>query len=67
MFDMVADFKKFIDEVWREVRPGRGLVTWPSVENVQTSTFVVILSTIMLSGFIALCDWVLNGVRMSFL
>ncbi len=63
MFDMLADFQKFLNEVWREVRPGKGLVTWPSVETIRSSTLVVIVSTVLLSGFIALCDLLLNNAR----
>jgi preprotein translocase SecE subunit len=60
---MLRDLKKFLNEVWREVRPGKGLVTWPSLESVRQSTFVVILSTVMLSGFIAACDFGLAKLR----
>lgn len=60
---MFRDFQKFLKEVWREVRPGKGLVTWPSLDSVRQSTVVVILSTLMLSAFIGLCDVLLNELR----
>lgn len=64
---MFLEFRKFLNEVWREVRPGKGLVTWPSAEVVRQSTVVVILSTVLLSGFIAACDFVLAKARVALL
>lgn len=64
---MFRDFSKFLNEVWREVRPGKGLVTWPSLESVRQSTLVVIVSTLLLSGFIAACDLALAKARVMLL
>lgn len=60
---MIQDFIKFLNEVWREVRPGKGYVTWPAPESIRSSTAVVIMSTIMLSAFIAMADVLLSRLR----
>jgi preprotein translocase SecE subunit len=60
---MFRDLNKFLKEVWREVRPGKGLVTWPSLDGVRQSTILVIISTLLLSGFIAVCDILLASAR----
>jgi preprotein translocase SecE subunit len=64
---MFRDLSKFLNEVWREVRPGKGLVTWPSLESVRQSTLVVIVSTVLLSVFIAMCDLALAKARVMLL
>ena len=49
---------KFLGDVWREVHPRTGRVTWPSFKSVKVSTMVVIFSSIFLGVYIALCDLV---------
>jgi preprotein translocase SecE subunit len=57
---MLENLKTFLVEVWREVRPTKGRVTWPSAASVRVSTVVVILSSIFLAAFIFLCDIILR-------
>ena len=47
---------RFLREVWIEVRPTNGRVSWPTYENVKISTKVVIVSSIGLGLFIGLLD-----------
>jgi preprotein translocase SecE subunit len=53
---------KFLGDVWREVHPRTGRVTWPSFKSVKVSTMVVIVSSILLGVYIALCDVVVRNV-----
>ena len=47
---------QYLHEVWVEVRPNNGRVTWPTWESVRITTRVVIISSIGLGVFIVLCD-----------
>ena len=50
------DSARYLREVWIEVRPNNGRVSWPTYENVKMSTKVVIVSSIGLGAFIGLLD-----------
>lgn len=60
---------RFLKEVWIEVRPKNGRVSWPTYENVKISTKVVVVSSIGLGLFIGLLDivfgklltWIVGG------
>ncbi len=47
---------QFLHEVWVEVRPKNGRVSWPTWESVKISTKVVIASSLFLGLFIGLLD-----------
>lgn len=47
---------QFLHEVWVEVRPKNGRVSWPTWESVKVSTKVVIASSLFLGLFIGLLD-----------
>ena len=49
---------QFLREVWIEVRPNKGRVTWPTFASVRISTRVVIVSSVILGLFIGLCDFI---------
>lgn len=53
---------KFLQEVWREVHPRRGKVTWPPFKTIRVSTVVVMISSVILALYIAACDYVLRGL-----
>ncbi len=53
---------QFLREVWIEVRPKNGRVSWPTFESVVTSTKVVIMSSILLGVFIGLFDWLFANI-----
>jgi len=57
---------RFLKEVWIEVRPKNGRVSWPTYENVKISTKVVVVSSIGLGLFIGLLD-VLFGKLMTWI
>lgn len=57
-----ASTKQFLHEVWVEVRPKNGRVTWPSWESVRLSTRMVIISSIGLGFFIGACDFLFSYI-----
>ena len=58
--ESVRRFWKFLGDVWREVHPTRGHVTWPTAKSVRVSTLVVIAGSLLLSIYITLCDGILR-------
>lgn len=50
------DTARYLREVWIEVRPTNGRVSWPTYENVKMSTKVVIVSSIGIGVFIGILD-----------
>ncbi len=50
------DTSRFLKEVWIEVRPKNGRVSWPTFESVKLSTKVVIVSSLSVGLFIGLLD-----------
>jgi preprotein translocase SecE subunit len=50
------DTSRFLREVWIEVRPKNGRVSWPTFENVKLSTKVVVVSSVGLGVFIGVLD-----------
>ncbi|MDN5279827.1 MAG: SecE/Sec61-gamma subunit of protein translocation complex [Clostridiales bacterium] len=56
------DTARFLREVWIEVRPNNGRVSWPTFENVKLSTKVVIVSSIGLGAFIGLLDVIFGKI-----
>lgn len=55
---MWQSFCQYMHEVWVEVRPNNGRVTWPTWESVKVSTKVVIISSIFLGLFIGIFDFI---------
>jgi len=56
----LTELKKFLADVWREVRPTQGRVTWPAFKSVKVSTVVVMVAAMILGFYIAGCDWMLG-------
>lgn len=52
------NISQYMHEVWVEVRPNNGRVTWPTWESVKISTKVVIASSLFLGLFIGLLDFI---------
>lgn len=50
------EFSRYLMEVWIEVRPQKGRVVWPTMDNVNTSTRVVIISSLGIGIFIGFLD-----------
>ena len=48
--------KIFLDEVWTEIKPKDGKVTWPTWDEVRESTTVVFLCVAIFGVFLALLD-----------
>lgn len=55
---MLAKTIKFLKEVKVELKK----VSWPDKNELLGSTAVVIISTILLSAFIGICDFVFSGL-----
>ncbi|NLM16124.1 MAG: preprotein translocase subunit SecE [Candidatus Riflebacteria bacterium] len=53
---VITRFTNFVKEVWAEVNPKTGRVTWPTYDTVKAYTFMVIVGTMMASAFIGLVD-----------
>ncbi len=53
---------QFLHEVWVEVRPNNGRVSWPTFESVKISTKVVIFSSLGLGLFIGLLDMLFSHI-----
>jgi preprotein translocase subunit SecE len=53
--EKVGGAKIFFSEVVAETRK----ISWPTRQELSESTVVVIVSVLMLSLFVGLCDWVL--------
>ncbi len=48
--------KGFLGEVWMEIRPNDGKVSWPTKDEVVESTTVVFLCVAFFAIFLALMD-----------
>lgn len=60
---MKKKFQKFIKFI-KEVRIEMSKVTWPSKKEIYASTFMVIVSTLILAFFLGLVDYVLlQGIQ----
>ncbi len=63
-------FRRYLAEVWGEVKPQEGKVSWPSREEVQGSTWVVVVTVGIVGVYLGAVDllvgyvmsWVL-GIR----
>ena len=53
---------QYLHEVWVEVRPNNGRVTWPTYDSVKVSTKVVIVSSVFLGLFIGLLDVIFSEI-----
>lgn len=53
---MFGKIKKFINEVISELKK----VSWTTRKDLIDSTWVVVVSSFFLGGFIAICDFVLS-------
>jgi preprotein translocase SecE subunit len=58
--ESVRHFLNFLQDVWREVHPTRGRVTWPTAKAVRMSTAIVIAGSVLMSLYITICDGILR-------
>jgi preprotein translocase SecE subunit len=56
------DLARHLAEVWIEVRPNKGRVAWPALDNVKISTKIVIVSSIGIGVLIGILDWAFSWV-----
>jgi len=55
---MVAKIKKFVNEVVVEMKK----VSWPNKEQLRESTKVVLVVTLIISGFVLIVDQAITAV-----
>jgi len=60
--ESLKELSKFLQDVWREIHPQKGRVTWPTTKAVRVSTIVVMLSSVILSVYISACDGILRMI-----
>lgn len=48
--------RMFLEEVWIEIRPKDGKVSWPTKDEIMESTTVVFLCVAIFGAFLALLD-----------
>lgn len=51
-----TQFRQYLAEVWGEVKPTDGKVSWPSREDVRGSTVVVIATVAILALYLGAID-----------
>lgn len=54
--EWLKKIKLYFSEVWGEVRPGEGRVSWPSREEIWGSTWVVVVTVAILGLYLGLLD-----------
>lgn len=66
MKETVKEWKDFIREVWVEVEPKKGRVTWPTTEMIYQATKAVIISSILVGFYVGFVDsifaWILKKI-----
>ena len=48
--------KQYLAEVWGEVQPREGKVSWPTMDEVKGSTVVVVVTVAILGLYLGLID-----------
>jgi len=56
----LAELKKYLLEVWAEVNPQKGKVSWPSKNEIVSSTMVVLVSIVLVGAYIGVVDFVIQ-------
>jgi preprotein translocase SecE subunit len=57
--------KMFLEEVWIEIRPKEGKVSWPTKDEIMESTMVVFLCVAVFGVFLGLLDVLFrNGMKL---
>jgi preprotein translocase SecE subunit len=57
------NIKKFLNEVWAEVSPKKGKVSWPTKKMILVSTGVVIVCVAIVTTYI----WIIDAVSLALL
>lgn len=56
MKDLITKVRGYLTEVWGEVKPAEGKVSWPTADDVRGSTIVVIVTVAILGVYLAAID-----------
>lgn len=62
--EQAQELVKFLKDVWWEIHPQKGRVTWPTLKSIKVSTIVVVASSVAMGIYISLCDWLLRAIFM---
>ncbi|MFH1563972.1 MAG: preprotein translocase subunit SecE [Nitrospirota bacterium] len=54
--ELYFKIKKFLNEVWNEVNPKQGKVSWPNRKMIMGSTAVVIVCVLIITLYIYIID-----------
>lgn len=54
--ELVSKIKRFLKEVWLEIDPKKGKVSWPNRKMIFGSTMVVIVLVLILTLYIYIID-----------
>ncbi|MFC1743592.1 preprotein translocase subunit SecE [Candidatus Riflebacteria bacterium] len=66
MKETVQEWKQFLKEVWTEVEPKKGRVTWPTTELIYQATKAVIISSIIVGLYVGLVDGIFGWLLRKF-
>ncbi len=55
--------RKFLREVYQEVNPWTGKVSWPNRDTIVSSTLVVIVIVVVVSLYLGLLDFAFGELR----
>jgi len=56
----LMELKKYLLEVWAEVNPQKGKVSWPGKNEILSSTMVVLLSIVLVGIYIGVVDFAIQ-------
>ena len=57
---LFARLRRYFSEVWGEVRPGEGKVSWPTQDEVRGSTWVVVVTVGILGLYLGVVDLIVG-------
>ena len=60
-------FYRYLTEVWGEVKPGEGKVSWPTRDEVRGSTWVVVVTVGILGLYLGVVDLIVGSVMSAIL
>lgn len=58
---MFQKIKRYLAEVWGEVKPNEGKVSWPTKDEVVDSTRVVVVTVLIFAVYLGVIDAAIGG------
>lgn len=56
MKTFVLKLGRYFSEVWGEVKPGEGKVSWPTIDEVKGSTWLIIVTVGIVAVYLGVID-----------